>query len=231
MGEGPATLRHPFHPAASDLPEVLPLFPLSGVLLMPRGALPLNVFEPRYLAMTRFALAQPQRLIGMIQPKNPPKDPNADDPQPELCAVGCAGRATAFAETQDGRYLITLTGVVRFEIKSELPLQDGFRRARVDYDPFLSDLDLGREPDLDRVRAIKILREVLARQELKLNDDAIRGLSGAALITTLAMAASFSPPENQAVLTCADPDEQAAMILALAEMDLAGGTYGGSDPQ
>src|ERR1700756_1699982 len=108
---------------ASALPSMLPIFPLTGVLLLPRGRLPLNIFEPRYLAMTRDALAG-ERLIGMVQPS----DPRAPGDNPPVYPTGCAGRITSFSETDDGRFLITLTGISRFRIREELPLLEGYRR-------------------------------------------------------------------------------------------------------
>src|SRR5207249_11764757 len=115
------------------LPDTLPIFPLTGVLLLPRGRLPLNIFEPRYLAMTRDALGG-ERLIGMVQPSDPQDDNRGGGgPNPPVYPVGCAGRVTQFSETDDGRYLLTLTGVSRFRIREELPLLDGYRRVVPDW--------------------------------------------------------------------------------------------------
>src|SRR5437868_4727955 len=120
------------------LPAILPIFPLSGVLLLPRGRLPLNIFEPRYLAMTRDALAPP-RLIGMIQPLNAEGERDADA-SPPLYGLGCAGRVISFSEVEDGRFLLTLTGVARFEVESELPMRSGYRRVAANWDRFKGDL-------------------------------------------------------------------------------------------
>ena len=118
------------------LPDILAIFPLTGVLLLPRGRLPLNVFEPRYLAMTRDALGG-ERLIGMIQPNEPQRDNIGEGTlNPPLYPIGCAGRLTQFSETDDGRFLITLTGVSRFRIREELPLLSGYRRVVPDWQPF-----------------------------------------------------------------------------------------------
>src|SRR5712691_4592654 len=119
------------------LPQILPIFPLTGVLLLPRGRLPLNIFEPRYLAMTRDALGG-ERLIGMVQPSDPAEGgPGIDNrTNPPVYPVGCAGRITQFSETDDGRYLLTLTGVSRFRILDELPLLSGYRRVVADWRPF-----------------------------------------------------------------------------------------------
>src|ERR1700756_1635001 len=109
--------------SGTALPSMLPIFPLTGVLLLPRGRLPLNIFEPRYWAMTRDALAG-ERLIGMVQPS----DPGVAAENPPVYPTGCAGRITSFSETDDGRFLITLTGISRFRIREELPLLEGYRR-------------------------------------------------------------------------------------------------------
>ena len=127
-----------FHPRVEDLPGEFPVFPLPGALLLPRGKLPLNIFEPRYLAMTEDALGQ-GRMFGMIQPD--PILPETDT-GPGLFRVGCLGRLSSFSETDDGRYLITLTGVIRFAIAAEVAMRRGYRRVRGDCTPYLADLAL-----------------------------------------------------------------------------------------
>jgi uncharacterized protein len=140
----------PFDPKFDELPQTLPIFPLSGVLLLPRGRLPLNIFEPRYLAMTRDALAG-DRLIGMVQPKPGPDGHKAGDSgAAEIYPVGCAGRLTAFAETDDGRYLITLTGFCRFQVQEELPLKQGYRSVRVDWSGYAADREMAAPYGLRR---------------------------------------------------------------------------------
>src|SRR5580698_5813033 len=121
--------------APSALPDVLPIFPLSGVLLLPRGRLPLNIFEPRYLAMIEGALAN-GRLVGMVQPSAA----DSQEPLPPIYHIGCAGRITSFTETEDGRFLISLTGICRFTITEELPIEHGYRRVKPDWEGFLSDI-------------------------------------------------------------------------------------------
>src|SRR5262249_45683879 len=130
---------------AAGLPAILPIFPLTGVLLLPRGRLPLNIFDPRYLAMTRAAFGG-ERLIGMVQPT----DPGASGSNPSVYPTGCAGRITSFTETEDGRFLITLTGISRFRIREELPLLQGYRRVVPEWGEFVSDLEDGPEPAFDR---------------------------------------------------------------------------------
>src|SRR6266481_4482325 len=142
------------------LPSILPVFPLTGVLLLPRGRLPLNIFEPRYLAMTRDALAG-ERMIGMVQPSEAAaaapgmSPPGIAGLSPSVYPVGCAGRMTQFSETDDGRYLITLTGVSRFRIREELPLLSGYRRVVPDWQPFAQDRQRPNEPAFDRERLLR----------------------------------------------------------------------------
>src|SRR5438876_8640070 len=150
------------------LPDILPIFPLTGVLLLPRGRLPLNIFEPRYLAMTRDALGG-VRYIGIIQPADPTtaapgRSPGAmgGEMNPPVYPVGCAGRITQFSETDDGRYLLTLTGVSRFRIREELPLLSGYRRVVTDWQPFAHDRDTPGDPGFDRERLIRGLKGFFA---------------------------------------------------------------------
>src|SRR4051812_16478801 len=137
----------------TTLPEVLPIFPLVGVLLLPRARLPLNIFEPRYLAMTRDALGG-ERLIGMIQPS----DPTTGGMNPPVYPVGCAGRITQFSETDDGRFLITLTGVSRFRIVEEVSLLSGYRRVIPDWKRFEADREIADTPQFDRARLVRGLK-------------------------------------------------------------------------
>jgi uncharacterized protein len=199
------------------LPETIPIFPLSGVLLLPRGRLPLNIFEPRYLAMTRDALAA-ERLVGMIQPQ----DPHPSGMNPRVYPVGCAGRITAFAETDDGRFLITLTGVSRFRILDELPLRSGYRRVAADWRPFARDLDDADEPAIDRDRLLRGLRGYFGRHNISADWEAIGKAPGERLVTTIAMVCPFEPSEKQALLEAADLAERARLLTAIVEMAVAG---------
>src|SRR5271169_5086480 len=149
------------------LPAILPIFPLTGVLLLPRGRLPLNIFEPRYLAMTRDALAG-ERLIGMVQPS----DPRVAGDNPAVYQTGCAGRITSFSETDDGRFLITLTGVSRFRIKEELPLLSGYRRVVADWQDFAADRDADAA-GFDRGRLVAGLRSFFTQRQVQADWDAI----------------------------------------------------------
>src|SRR6266581_2253875 len=143
------------------LPAILPIFPLTGVLLLPRGRLPLNIFEPRYLAMTRDALAG-ERLIGMVQPS----EPGGSGPNPPVYPTGCAGRITSFSETEDGRYLITLTGISRFRIGEELPLLDGYRRVVPEWGEFIRDLAGEDEGGFDRDRLLRGLKGYFQQHQI-----------------------------------------------------------------
>jgi Lon protease-like protein len=204
--------------AGAALPEILPIFPLTGVLLLPRGRLPLNIFEPRYLAMTKDALSG-ERLIGMVQPNDPQQDNRGGGvANPPVYPTGCAGRITTFAETDDGRYLITLTGVSRFRIRDELPLLSGYRRVVPDWQPFAQDLDAPSATDFDRERFIRGLKEFFAQREISADCQAIDKAAGEHLITSLAMLCPFAPSEKQALLEAADLDERARLLIALVEM-------------
>ena len=145
-----------------ELPNPLPLFPLTGVLLLPRGHLPLNVFEPRYLALVDSAMSG-GRMIGMIQPAEPEERALT----PRLSAVGCAGRVTSYRETEDGRYLITLTGVCRFRVTAERETHAPFRAVTPDYAPFAGDPIANDENDFPRERVIDALKDYLSKRDLK----------------------------------------------------------------
>ena len=197
-----------------DLPRVIPIFPLPGVLLLPRGRLPLNIFEPRYLEMTQDAMAS-HRTIGMIQPA----DPSASLDAPEVYATGCAGRITSFQETPDSRFLITLTGVCRFAIVRELE-PDGllYRRVRADYSPFVGDLAAPAPLAVDRERMLPALRSYFEHHGLSADWDAIDRADDEALVICLAMACPFEPGEKQALLECRGESERADTMQALFEM-------------
>jgi uncharacterized protein len=198
---------------AAALPAIIPIFPLAGVLLLPRGRLPLNIFEPRYLAMTRDALAG-ERLIGMVQPT----DPGAAGSNPPVYPTGCAGRITSFSETEDGRFLITLTGICRFHIREELPLLDGYRRVVPEWGEFASDVEDGPEPAFDRQRLLRGLRGYFQQHQISADWDAIASVPGERLVTSVAMICPFEPSEKQALLEAPDLDERARMLTAIVEM-------------
>lgn len=193
------------------LPPELPIFPLPGALLLPGGILPLNIFEPRYLAMVDAALATPHRLIGMIQPRA-----NQDD---TLYPIGCAGRITSFSETGDDRYLITLLGISRFKIGAELePTADGYRRIAADWSEFSGDLDNCCLPVLDRGRLMPGLQNYFERQGLSADWSVIADTPDDRLITCLSMICPFAPEEKQALLEARSPNERARVLETLIVM-------------
>jgi uncharacterized protein len=195
-----------------SLPDILPIFPLTGVLLLPRGQLPLNIFEPRYLAMTRDAMGG-ERLIGMVQPSDPP----IREMNPAVYPTGCAGRITSFSETDDGRILITLTGVSRFRIREELPLLSGYRRVVADWQDFVADRD-ANEAGFDRSRLTQGLRTFFQQRQVEANWEAIDKAPGETLVTSIAMMCPFAPNEKQALLEAPTLNERARLLTALIEM-------------
>ncbi|UEM03512.1 LON peptidase substrate-binding domain-containing protein [Skermanella rosea] len=204
---------NPFDPSFDQLPEIISIFPLTGVLLLPRGKLPLNIFEPRYLAMTDDALSG-NRMIGIIQPSDPLSRASA----PPVYPIGCAGRITSFSETDDGRYLITLTGVCRFEVVRELPIVRGYRRVTASWERFADDLAEPGPALFDRARLVEGLRTYFKIQGISANWDAIEATPDERLVTSLAMICPFEPSEKQALLECGTLSERASMMIAIIEM-------------
>ncbi|GAA0641521.1 LON peptidase substrate-binding domain-containing protein [Brevundimonas lenta] len=206
---------------AADLPQVIPVFPLSGVLLLPRGQLPLNIFEPRYLNMVDDAMAG-DRIIGMIQPF-----PGGSS-LPGLLPVGCAGRITSFNETSDGRYLITLTGCARFRLSTELLVQTPYRQVRAAFEDFESDLTApaAGEGALDREGLLEALKAYLETRGLDIDWETAETAPPEALVNSLAMALPFDPPEKQALLEAPRLDERAEVLTALMRIGAADGGEG-----
>jgi hypothetical protein len=208
-----------FHPRAEDLPSEFPVFPLAGALLLPRGKLPLNIFEPRYKALTEDALGA-GRMFGMIQPDpTKPEGPGG----PSLFRVGCLGRLSAFSETDDGRYQVTLTGLLRFVVAAELVGRRGYRRVRGDMAPFVADLDLSPKPiEVARDTMMTALRGYFTHRGVEANWDAIKRLTDDNLVITLAMVCPFEPAEKQALLEAGTVADQAEMLLTLLRMGAVG---------
>jgi len=204
-----------FGPAFEDLPIEIPIFPLTGVLLLPGGKLPMNIFEPRYLNMTSAALAS-DRMIGMIQPMG-----DNEEAQPDVYQTGCVGRLTSFSETEDGRYLITLSGYIRFDIRQELPLHDGFRTIVPDWAPYRDDLAEGDGGCIDRDKMLRVLKGYFAANQVDANWDSIRDTPTDRLVNALAMMCPFQPNEKQALLEAESLMERADVMVALLEMSLA----------
>lgn len=233
----PAQPKTPAQPrsyeAIADLPSTMPLFPLPGALLFAREILPLNIFEPRYIAMINAALAG-DRMIGVIQPQdetdNADNEENAQDAEqqilmPKLMKVGCAARLVSFQETTDNRYLISLRGVCRFELGEEHSLDEGgFRRAGVDYGRF--DFDLAPSDDagkINRVRLLEVVKTYLENNDMDANWDAIHQTPDESLINYLCMVSPFGIRERQALLEATTLVDRTDMMIALAEMLIAQG--------
>ena len=207
----------PFDPGIEDLPTRLAVFPLTGVLLLPRGRLPLNIFEPRYLAMTRYALGH-GGMIGMIQPV----DGAGDAGDPPLYRTGCMGRITEWRETDDGRYLISLLGCARFDVIAEPPREDLFRLVVPDWSRWHGDL-VESEPSFDRDRLTGALKPYFRRHGISADMNAIASAPAERLITSLAMLCPFASSEKQALLEAADGTARAKLLIALIEMAAIGG--------
>ena len=204
-----------FDPPFEDLPTKIPIFPLTGVLLLPHGKLPLNIFEPRYLNMITAALAG-HRMIGLIQPTGP----NEGD-QPDIYKTGCAGRITSFNESEDGRYLVTLSGLIRFDLAAELPLRDGYRVAVPDWGPYCDDLAEQTGAGVDRDRMLRALKGYFTVNDVDANWDAIKDTTTDRLVNALAMMCPFQPSEKQALLEALSLGDRANVMVALLEMALA----------
>ena len=211
-----------------DLPEIIPVFPLPGALLLPRGQMPLNIFEPRYLAMIDDALRDSHRLIGMIQP-DPMQAPDGD--KPRLFTVGCVGRITQLAESGDGRYLIELTGVARFQVIEELDVATSYRQCRVTYAPFANDFVPRKGEDtVDRTALLAALKDFLQANNLKADWDGIEKAPNEALVNALSMMSPYGTPEKQALLEAPDLKTRAEILVAITEIELAKKNTEGEPP-
>ncbi len=207
-----------------DVADVIPVFPLSGALLLPRGQMPLNIFEPRYLMMIDDAMRSGDRVIGMIQPD--PAHPGTEE-RPNLYRVGCVGRITQLSESGDGRYLIQLTGIARFRIEEELEVATPYRQCRVSYLPFADDF-VGHkgEDEVDREALLQALSDFLKANDLKADWDGIQKAPNEALVNALAMMSPYGPAEKQALLEAPDLKTRAEILVAVTEIELAKGGTG-----
>ena len=202
--------------SAADCPGVLPVFPLSGALLLPRGHMPLNIFEPRYLAMVDHTIGG-HRLIGMVQPDGDPESRH-----PKLYGVGCAGRLVQFAESGDGRYLIALAGVARFSILDELSAATPFRQCQVTFEAYEVDFQArAGEAEVDRNAVLTALRKFADFASLKVDWKAIEEASNEPLVNALSMMSPFGSREKQALLEARDLRTRAEMLVAITEMEMA----------
>ncbi|MDA7966749.1 LON peptidase substrate-binding domain-containing protein [Ruegeria sp.] len=205
------------HPA--DLPETLPVFPLPGALLLPRARLPLHIFEPRYLQMLDDALKTQERLIGMVQP-NPCQ--RTDD---KLHQIGCAGRVTQFSETEDGRYLVTLSGVSRFRVKSEVDGFTPYRRCVVSWDGFDRDLGKAEQDDaFNRNRFLTLLERFFESRQLATDWETMKDADDELLVNSLSMLLDFDPEDKQALLEAPCLRTRRETLVTLIEFAMRGGS-------
>ncbi len=212
----------------ADLPKVIPVFPLPGALLLPRGQMPLNIFEPRYLQMIDDALRDGHRLIGMIQPDVTHSHSNE---RPALFKVGCVGRITQLAESGDGRYILELTGVARFKVLEENTVLTPYRQCRVDFGAFIDDFTARKgEEEVDRKALLVALTQFLKANQLKVDWEGIESAPNEALVNALAMMSPYGPAEKQALLEAPNLKTRAEILIAVTEMDLAKKQTSGDPP-
>ena len=207
---------------AADLPDLIPVFPLPGALLLPRARLPLHIFEPRYLAMLNDCMKTDHRLIGMIQPRDVP-----GSDVPKLHAIGCAGRLTGFSETEDGRYMITLSGVSRFRLRDEVQGFQPYRRWAVDWAPFARDLGAAEtDPGFDRDGFLDLLARYFHSQGLSSDWGSLKEAETELLVNSLSMLCPFDPADKQALLEAPSLPTRRETLVTLMEIALRGGTEG-----
>lgn len=202
-----------------DLPTILTVFPLSGALLLPRTQLPLNVFEPRYIDMIDAALSS-NRLIGMIQPSADGRLNEKEEPI--LSSVGCVGRLTSFQETGDGRYMISLQGIARFKMISEVDSFSAFRQVECDFSPFVNDLTSGEgEDEVDRDGLLRTLKDYLEVNNLEADWQSVSEAETEVLVNALCLMCPYGAQQKQALLEAKDLRTRAETLIAITEMDLA----------
>lgn len=218
---------NPFDPTYKNLPREVAVFPLAGTLLLPRGHLPLNVFEPRYLNLVQAALAGP-RMFGMIQPVAGGQMGLSVGDDAPLYSTGCIGRITSFQETEDRRFLINLRGVCRFDVVEELSILDGYRRVRASFERFQGDLTEDTTTRIDRQRLLGGLHAYFDREGISTEWNVLEETPDERLITTLAMACPFDSPDKQALLECVDLEHRAKLIIGLLEAELRAGDDDGT---
>jgi Lon protease-like protein len=208
---------NPFTPKFEELPETLPIFPLPGAVVLPRAQLPLNIFEPRYLNMTFDALGG-HRMIGMIQPQTS----QARDREGAIHKTGCAGRITAFKETDDGRLLIILTGVCRYDVAREVSVTRGYRRIQADWGRFARDLSAdAAAPEVAAKEVIRAVKPYLEAKKLEVDWDSLVRMEGEILVNYLTMHMPFGLEEKQALVEAVTPSERAKILATLCAMSLS----------
>ncbi|WP_024512966.1 LON peptidase substrate-binding domain-containing protein [Bradyrhizobium sp. ARR65] len=211
-----------------DLPEVIPVFPLAGALLLPRGQMPLNIFEQRYLAMVDDAFRDSHRLIGMIQPD---VTHSTNEENPALFRIGCVGRITQLAETGDGRYILELTGISRFKVVEEMQVLTPYRQCKVDYFPYLDDFTARKgEEAVDREALLAVLADFLKANNLSVDWEGIESAPNEALVNALAMMSPYGAAEKQAMLEAPDLKTRAEILIAVTQIDLAKKRTSGDPP-
>ncbi len=205
----------PFDPDFDALPPALPIFPLTGVLLLPRGRLPLNIFEPRYLNMVADALAS-NRMFGMVQPST--ANAESQEGEPAVYQTGCAGRITHFEETDDGRFILSLKGVSRFDIVEEIPTVRGYRKCAADWGRYRGDLAAAVALEIDREKLVGAVRRYFSAKGIEADWDAIDQAGDEYLVTSIAMLCPFDPPEKQALLEAADLTGRSELLTTIVQM-------------
>ncbi len=219
--------RSALEPDLNDLPRTIPIFPLNGALLLPGGRLPLNIFEPRYLTMISDALTSSHRLIGMIQTNDVDTQ---DGLPPMIYTTGCVGKISSFEETPDGRYLISLDGVVRFNVEQEIDMKDDYRRVLANYDRYKHDLEMS-SPDVNRDQLLSALKKYFDQKGFTADWDAIRACDSEKLVTTLSMICPFGVQDKQALLEADTISTRALTLTALLEMANSELVFASSDRQ
>ena len=205
---------------SSDLPETIPVFPLPGALMLPRARLPLHIFEPRYLAMIEDCMKTSTRLIGMIQPRETPGG------ETRLQAIGCAGRLTGFSETEDGRYMVNLSGISRFRVKEEVQGFAPYRRCVVDWGPFSRDLSREdeKDPGFNRKSFLALLGRYFTTMNLSTDWDSLKEAETELLINSLSMLCPFTPEDKQALLEAPSLSTRRETLVTLIEFAMRGGS-------
>jgi hypothetical protein len=205
----------------ADLPQQLPVFPLQGCIMLPRSTLPLNVFEPRYLQMVSDILAGP-RILGIVQPEGADAGQSPPGKSAPLRRVGCAGRLTAYTETDEGTIILSLSGIARFQIVREVETDKPYRVCEVNYAPFVTDFSRGHgQEQVNLTRFMRVLRSYLDAQNLRADWEALNRSPVELLINTLAMISPYGAEEKQALLEAPDLRTRSEVLMALAEMDMA----------
>ena len=213
----------------ADLPQRIPVFPLCRAILLPRATLPLNIFEPRYLQMVDDVMST-SRVLGMVQPAGSGEEEEQESPASRtapLRRIGCAGRITSYQELDDGRFLVSLSGIVRFEVIDEVELAKPYRICTVSYERFLGDFTPGAgEGEVDREALLGALKAFLQARGLKADWAAVGKTPTEALVNSLAMVSPYGSEEKQALIEAPDLKTRAEMLVALAEMEIKAGSRG-----